>query len=168
MPSILRSTNMNIRMRRRGDSKTKAKQNMTAGARAGVITDTGFIGGDRCANNCCCEEKQSNWSLVASMWRGGERCQQEFSPPVKLANTRCVLLLYGLWTHYQKKKKKRAGSAGSFLSPAMANTIVTMDTEVKHKRQAYVIQMRYRQNSRALKTKQTPPSWKTTYTSCQV
>lgn len=56
------------------------------------------------------------------------------------------------------KKKKWAGSAGSFLSPAMANTIVTMDTEVKHKRQAYVIQMRYRQNSRALKTKQTPPS----------
>lgn len=57
-----------------------------------------------------------------------------------------------------KKKKIWAGSAGSFLSPAMANTIVTMDTEVKHKRQAYVIQMRYRQNSRALKTKQTPPS----------
>lgn len=39
----------------------------------------------------------------------------------------------------------------------MANTIVTMDTEVKHKRQAYVIQMRYRQNSRALKTKQNKP-----------
>lgn len=54
-------------------------------------------------------------------------------------------------------KKIWAGSAGSFLSPAMANTIVTMDTEVKHKRQAYVIQMRYRQNSRALKTKQTKP-----------
>lgn len=54
-------------------------------------------------------------------------------------------------------KKIWAGSAGSFLSPAMANTIVTMDTEVKHKRQAYVIQMRYRQNSRALKTKQNKP-----------
>lgn len=55
---------MNMRMRKDeeegGDTKTKAKQNMTAGARAGVITDTGFIGGDRCANNCCCEEKQSN------------------------------------------------------------------------------------------------------------
>lgn len=57
----------------------------------------------------------------------------------------------------KKKKKIWAGSAGSFLSPAMANTIVTMDTEVKHKRQAYVIQMRYRQNSRALKTKQNKP-----------
>lgn len=47
------------------------------------------------------------------------------------------------------KKKIWAGSTGSFLSPAMANTIVTTDTEVKHKRQAYVIQMCYRQNSRA-------------------
>lgn len=65
--------------------------------------------------------------------------------------------LRSLNTLPKKKKEKWAGSAGSFLSPAMANTIVTMDTEVKHKRQAYVIQMRYRQNSRALKTKQTPP-----------
>lgn len=59
------------------------------------------------------------------------------------------------------QKKIWAGSAGSFLSPAMANTIVTTDTEVKHKRQAYVIQMCYRQNSRALKKNKnknkTPP-----------
>lgn len=65
--------------------------------------------------------------------------------------------LRSLNTLPKKKKKIWAGSAGSFLSPAMANTIVTMDTEVKHKRQAYVIQMRYRQNSRALKTKQNKP-----------
>lgn len=86
---------------------------------------------------------------------GGERCQQEFSPPVKLANTaKRAAALRSLNT---LQKKIWAGSTGSFLSPAMANTIVTTDTEVKHKRQAYVIQMCYRQNSRAfLKKKKNP------------
>lgn len=55
-----------------------------------------------------------------------------------------------------KKKKKEYGlEAQDHFFHLLWQTIVTTDTEVKHKRQAYVIQMCYRQSSRALKT--TPP-----------
>lgn len=152
-------------MRRRGDSKTKAKQNMTAGARAGVITDTGFIEGDRCTNNCCCEEKQSNWSLVASMWRGGGRYVSKSFPlqwswPIHDA---CCC-----FTVFEHITKKRAGSAGSFLSPAMANTIVTTDTEVKHKTGLCHTNVLPSKLQGIKKKTTNPPSRKTTYTSCQV
>lgn len=43
---------------------------MTAGDRAGIITDAGFIGGDRQANNIQLWRKtESNWSLTAWLWK---------------------------------------------------------------------------------------------------
>lgn len=56
------------------------------------------------------------------------------------------------------QKKKRAGSAGSFLSPAMANTIVTTDTEVKHKTGlCHTNVLPSKLQGIKKKTKQTPP-----------
>lgn len=64
--------------------------------------------------------------------------------------------------------QKRAGSAGSFLSPAMANTIVTTDTEVKHKTGLCHTNVLPSKLQGIKKKTTNPPSRKTTYTSCQV
>lgn len=47
--SILKNTNMNIRKKKKNEENKR--QNVTAGARAGSVTDTGFIGGDRQKNS---------------------------------------------------------------------------------------------------------------------
>lgn len=47
--STLKNTNMNIRKKKK--MKKINGKNVTAGARAGSVTDTGFIGGDRQKNS---------------------------------------------------------------------------------------------------------------------
>lgn len=72
----------------------------------------------------CCEEK---WSLTEALllecvcvWM----CQLEFSPPMKLSCKAMRAAGLGSLNTIQKW----AGSTGSFFSPAMANTTLTMDT----------------------------------------
>lgn len=84
---------------------------------------------------------------------GGREMSARVFPSSEAGQYSDACCCFTVFEHITKKKKIWAGSTGSFLSPAMANTIVTTDTEVKHKRQAYVIQMCYRQNSRAFKKK---------------
>lgn len=92
------------------------------------------------------------------MWRGGgeEMSARVFPSSEAGQYTIRAAALRSLNT-LPKKNKKYGLEAQDHFFHLLWQTIVTMDTEVKHKRQAYVIQMRYRQNSRALKTKQNKP-----------
>lgn len=89
---------------------------MTAGARAGIITDTGFIGGD-----CCWEEKQSQTEALqpgCGEFSGVDVSTRVFpsNEAVQYSDECCCC-----FTVFEHITNIRAGSTGSFLSPAMAN-----------------------------------------------
>lgn len=69
-PSTSKNTNMNIR-RQKNNKKTEENKrwNVTAGARAGIITDAGFIGGDRTGINMLLWRKTE--ALQLDCLRGG-------------------------------------------------------------------------------------------------
>lgn len=136
-PSTSKNTNMNIR-RQKNNKKTEENKRwkVTAGARAGIITDAGFIGGDRTGVTCCCEEKLKPYSLI--VWGGEVRiCQQEFSPPTKPSGVAMRAAGFGgLWAQYKNMSWKHKMILFHLLM-AKHNTN-NRHCGVKHKRQASV------------------------------
>lgn len=125
-PSTSKNTNMNIR-RKKNNKKTEENKRwkVTAGARAGIITDAGFIGGDRTGVTCCCEEKLKPYSL--NVW-GGRCGYVNRSFPLQRSRPvwQCAPLVLGVFEH---NTKIWAGSTRWFFSTCLwQNTTRTTDT----------------------------------------
>lgn len=123
-PSTSKNTNMNIR-RKKNNKKTEENKRwkVTAGARAGIITDAGFIGGDRTV---------LLWRKTEALqleWLGGGRCgyvNRSFPLQRSRPVWQCAPLVLGVFEH---NTKIWAGSTRWFFSTCLwQNTTRTTDT----------------------------------------
>lgn len=126
-PSTSKNTNMNIR-RQKNNKKTEENKRwkVTAGARAGIITDAGFIGGDRTGINMLLWRKTEALQLE---WLGGGRCgyvNRSFPLQRSRPVWQCAPLVLGVFEH---NTKIWAGSTRWFFSTCLwQNTTRTTDT----------------------------------------
>lgn len=125
-PSTSKNTNMNIR-RKKNNKKTEENKrwNVTAGARAGIITDAGFIGGDRTGINMLLWRKTEALQLDCLRGGGADMSTGVFpsNEAVRCGNAPLVL---GVFEH---NTKIWAGSTRWFFSTCLwQNTTRTTDT----------------------------------------